>query len=42
MSYYPPLLQERAAKGETLDEQQLAKLEKLDSTLAELESLLTG
>lgn len=35
-------LQERATKGEQLDDQQQAKLDKLDATLAELESLLTG
>ena len=36
------VLAARAGKGEKLDEQQLAKLGRLDSTLAELEALLTG
>ena len=36
------ILTGRSRPGEKLDEQQLAKLGRLDSTLAELEALLTG
>ena len=35
-------IQEREKAGEPLDEQQLAKLDRLGSVLADLESLITG
>ena len=35
-------IQEREKAGEPLDEQQLAKLDRLGSVLADLESLISG